>query len=154
MQPPTHLLALALLCLAGCEEEIAVDVKVTVPVEVQALYSKAAPGRLLVGMDVPKSSVGWYSLGVLCEPAGLPLVANLHHEGRGCAKAGTVRAWIVPATEPAAQLSCGLATTRFDSATAATAATPQGSAAVFPEATEGAGCSSGKARVEIVLARP
>ncbi len=143
---------LALSCLAGCEEEIAVDVKVTVPVEVQALYSKEAPGRLMVGMDVPKSAVGWYSLGVLCGPTDAPLVATLHHQGRGCAKAGTVRAWIVPAQAPST--ACGLATTRFDSAPAATATVPQGSAAVFPDATGSVGCSSGKAQVEIALALP
>ena len=152
MPMPARLLLFALLCLAGCEEEIAVDVKVTVPVEVQALYSKDAPGRLMVGMDVPKSAVGWYSLGVLCGSTGQPLVANLHHQGRGCAKAGTVRAWIVPAAGPEA--SCGMATTRFDSASAATADSPQGSGAIFAEESSTTGCKSGKAQVELLVGRP
>ncbi|MGC4121624.1 MAG: hypothetical protein QM765_45010 [Myxococcales bacterium] len=144
-------LLLSLLGLAGCEEEITIEVKVTVPVEAQASYSKAKPGRLMVGMDIPKSAIGWYSLGVLCEPSSQPLVASLHYRGRGCAKAGTVRAWIVPAEPPA---ECGLATERFDSASAATSSTPQGSAVVFPEAEGGAGCSSGTAQVEIVVTPP
>ena len=142
---------LALFALSGCEEEITVDVSVTVPVEVQVLYSAQAPGRLVVGLDVPKSSVGWYSLGVLCEPGAQPLVARLHHQGRGCAKAGTVRAWIVPA---AASSACGLVTTRFDSAPAPTPAFAQGTGPVFAQATGAAGCAGGADRVEVVVAGP
>ena len=144
---------LTLLGLAGCDQEIVVDVTVSVPAAIQARYSRAAPGRLMVGMEIPKSSVGWYSLAVLCDPSDGPLVASLRYEGIGCAKAGTVRAWIVPV--PAGEAApCGVATTRFDAASAPDAQSVQGSAPVFAEQTGSAGCSSGSDRVAITLASP
>jgi len=153
MQALRGVCVLAVLCLAACEQEIVVDVKVTVPAEVQALYSKQAPGRLMVGMDIPKSSVGWYSLGILCDPTTQPLVATLHHEGLGCAKEGTVRAWVVPVPEPSA-VQCGLATKSHNDAPAPTATSVQGSGVIFSGETGDTGCSSGKGQVEIVLSKP
>jgi hypothetical protein len=148
------LIAFALLTLGGCEQAIAVDVSVTVPAEVQALYSRRAPGRLMLGMDVPKTSVGWYSLRVLCEPGEQPLVATFHYEGRGCARAGTVRAWVVPAAEVDCSLPASDHAVRFDAAPGPTPDSPQGTATVFADATGSAGCESGTAQVEITLARP
>jgi len=135
---------------------IVVDVTVHVPVEIQALHSKEAPGRLVVGIVAAKSTVPVYSLGVLCEPSTEPLVAHLHHEGFGCAKAGSVRAWVVPATDPGnkSSVACGMETGYHNVGPNPTKASPTGAASIFEKNTSSVGCSSGSASVEITVQPP
>lgn len=154
MVSPRWFAFLSLPFLSACEQEIEVDVKVTIPVDVQALYSKQSPGRIMVGMDVPKSSVGWYSAGILCDPTTEPLVATVHHEGFGCAKEGTVRAWIVPASPGQEPVQCGLVAAPYNNAPGASAETPQGTATVFKGKTGNVGCTSGKDKIDITVQRP
>ncbi|MDH5183410.1 MAG: hypothetical protein OEX12_05915 [Gammaproteobacteria bacterium] len=137
--------------LAGCENRIVIDTVITVPVFVQEYYSTAAPGRLIVQIDVPKSGLTNYSLAVLCNPGSSDITATMHHDDFGCAKAGMVRAWIKPIPAEKLPVTCEISSFQFFESVGLADGLPQATTSVFAENTGDSGCSSGSTQVNLTI---
>jgi len=89
--------------LAACEHGVDVVGTVTVPPDVQAFFSDALPGRVIVQAEVPNVTFMRTPLGILCSPSTQPrqLPVKLFTFGCGVEGDATITAWAasVPSTE-------------------------------------------------------
>ncbi|HEY0712228.1 MAG TPA: hypothetical protein VGF45_06120, partial [Polyangia bacterium] len=77
---------------AGCEHGFTLRGTVTVPAAVQAHFSAAAPGVVVMGGGNGGASVAPELLAVLCAPGNGDLTIPLLYDRLGCAHEGTV--WV------------------------------------------------------------
>ena len=94
------LLATVLLGAAACEHGVDLEGTVTVPVEVQELFSADAPGQLVVVATVPTVGELRDDRSVFCVPQDQDRRVQVKTFDFGCAPAGTVTvsAYALPRT--------------------------------------------------------
>lgn len=100
---------------AGCEHGISLRGQVQIPGDVQAQFSKDAPGLVVFGGGFGNGTLSAQLLAVLCDPTPQPLAIPVALEQRGCAAEGT--AWFkVTKLAPGdrAGLTCGVHQEDFD----------------------------------------
>jgi hypothetical protein len=105
----TALLACAAAALAACEHGIDLQGKVSLPSDVQQMFSSQHPGELVVKAQIPGQPDITAPGVILCEPIGGDRVVDVKVTKLGCASEDTalVSAWIVP--RAATEVSCGAA---------------------------------------------
>jgi hypothetical protein len=99
-------LAGAALPLVACEHGIDLQGKVSVPVQVQQMFSAQHPGELVVTAQIPGLPDITAPSVILCEPVAGERVIDVKVVKRACAGEDTalISAWIVPRT--ANEVSC------------------------------------------------
>ena len=100
------LLACAALPLAACEHGFGLQGKVSVPAQVQRMFSAQHPGELVVKAQmVGQPDITAHSV-ILCEPTDAERVIDVKYVRLACASEDTalVSAWVVPRT--AQEVSC------------------------------------------------
>lgn len=99
-------LPIALLCAFACEEGVILTGNVTVPVDVQALFSKEAPGRVVIRAGRADSLLLIETVAVLCAPESEPIQIPIASKALGCARESRVEALVdrLPADQ---KLPCG-----------------------------------------------
>src|SRR5207248_6811628 len=91
---------------AACEHGIDLSGKVSVPGDVQRMFSAQHPGELVVKAQIPgQPDINAPSV-ILCEPVGAERVVDVKVVKRGCATDATAlsSAWVIPRT--ANEVSC------------------------------------------------
>jgi hypothetical protein len=118
-------LASAALPLVACEHGINLQGTVSVPAQVQQMFSAQHPGELVVTAQIPGMPDITAPSVILCEPSAVERVIDVNVVKRACAGEDTalISAWVVPRT--ANEVSCTAAPPRPRSADA-----PQSSDAV------------------------
>ena len=124
---PPRLIALAsaALSLVACEHGIDLQGKVSVPAQVQEMFSAQHPGELVVTAQIPGMPDITAPSVILCEPISGERVIDVKYLQLACAGEDTalVSAWVVPRT--ANEVSCTQPST-----TPRSAGAPQSSDAV------------------------
>jgi hypothetical protein len=102
----TLLVACAALPLAACEHGIDLQGQVSVPAQVQQMFSAQHPGELVVKAQIAGQSEILAPSVILCEPVAGDRVIDVKTLKLGCARedSALVSAWVVPRT--AAEVSC------------------------------------------------
>jgi hypothetical protein len=100
------LVACAALPLAACEHGIDLQGKVSVPTQVQQMFSAQHPGELVVKAQIPGQPEITAPSVILCEPVAGERVIDVKTLKLGCASENSalVSAWVVPRT--ALEVSC------------------------------------------------
>jgi len=96
----------AAVALAACHHGIDLQGKVSVPGEVQRMFSAQHPGELVVKAQIPgQPDINAPSV-ILCEPVGAERVVDVKVLKLGCATDATalISAWVIPRT--ANEVSC------------------------------------------------
>jgi hypothetical protein len=103
---PLVVLAGAALPLLACEHGIDLQGKVSVPAQVQQMFSAQHPGELVVTAQIPGQPDITAPSVILCEPAAVARVIDVKVLKLGCAREDTalISAWVVPRT--ANEVSC------------------------------------------------
>lgn len=105
---PPRLIAFVftLLPLAACEHGIDLQGKVSVPAQVQEMFSAQHPGELVVTAQIPGMPDITAPSVILCEPMSGERVVDVKYLKVACAGEDTalVSAWVVPRT--ANEVSC------------------------------------------------
>ena len=142
-----------LVPLGACEHWITVTAEITVSASATVDLTEEAPSRVVALLQVPKTSAHLYSLGVLCEPATEDVVVTLVHDSFGCAKSGTLEAWLEPiAVDTGISADCGIERALYgEGAAQPPDGAPYASVAVFAAETSTNGCTNGEEAVELVL---
>ena len=128
--------------LLACSHEVTLDSEVTVPAGLLAEISW--PHRVILGFEIPGTLHNQISLGEICEPSTEDLVLIHSVTRTGCAQAGTVLAWLEPASTDA---SCELSAGSWEALTEPPQGVPQAVADIF----EGDRCRSGIADIWLTL---
>jgi hypothetical protein len=132
-----------MMLLACSQEEVTLDVEVTVPAYM--LGDVVYPHRVVLGVDIPDTLSSQIFLGEICTAQSEDLVLTHSFTQPGCAQAGAVTAWLEPAGTDA---TCELEVGDWEPLTEPPQGAPQASADVF-EALEK--CRSGEAEVWMTL---
>jgi hypothetical protein len=117
--PQLRLIALAAaLPLAACEHGIDLQGQVSVPAQVQQMFSAQHPGELVVTAKIPGQPDITAPSVILCEPQSGDRVIDVKTLKLGCARDDTalISAWIIPRT--ANEVSCSAPPPRSRSAEA------------------------------------
>jgi hypothetical protein len=138
--------------LSGCHQGVILDGTVTISAEVQESVSFEQPGVLYLSIDIPKTPSTTYRLGVLCLPMEDDVTWGIEHDGYGCAKEGTIEAWVEQVDEQG-DLVCGFEQVEVHGETPADVSQAVllglDKTTVFRGDTERSGCVSGEARVDL-----
>ena len=100
------LLATVLLGTAACEHGVDLEGTVTVPVDVQELFSADAPGQLFVVTTVPEVGEIRHEQTVFCLPQDQDRRVSVKAAQLGCAPAGTVTVFAYAIPRTTAQIDC------------------------------------------------
>jgi hypothetical protein len=106
------LVACGTLPLVACEHTVDLEGKVSVPAQVQRIFSAQHPGELVVIASM-QGQPDIAALGmILCDPVGGERVIDVKYSKAMCAteKSASISAWIVPRT--AQEVSCASTTPR------------------------------------------
>ena len=136
----------------GCEHGINLAGTVTVAPELQAGFTLERPGVVYFRADIPKTSPVVYTLGTLCGASDSERVFEVNHDGFGCAKEGTVEAWVEWAGEDASGLSCDMVTAQGEVGAGDSERLGESEAVVFEGKGGMGGCESGGALFDLVIA--
>ncbi len=92
--------------LVGCHQGVILDGTVTVSPQVTESVSFEQPGVLYLSMDIPKTPSTTYRIGSLCFPMKDDFTWRVEHDSYGCAKEGTIEAWVEQIDDPGNEV-CG-----------------------------------------------
>jgi hypothetical protein len=142
---------LALLALAvGCENGVTIRATVEIPAEVAAGFSAEQPGAVFVMGNIPKTGPIAARIGFVCGPGQTPIELPFFHDGFGCAKRGTLVAWIQPHRGPL-PVVCGARQDPAGSSISLPDAVARDEQVIFANHEPGWGCTTDEATVRFVL---
>ena len=136
----------------GCEHGINLTGTVTVAPELQANFTLERPGVVYFRADIPKTAPVVYTLGTLCGASDSERVFEVNHVGFGCAKEGTVEAWVEWAGDDASGLSCDMAPAPGEVGAGESERVGASEAVVFLGKGSEDGCESGAAFFDLAIA--
>ena len=136
----------------GCEHGINLTGTVTVAPELQANFTLERPGVVYFRADIPKTAPVVYTLGTLCGASDSERVFEVNHDGFGCAKEGTVAAWVEWAGDDASGLSCDMAPVPGEVGAGESERVGESEAVVFLGKGSEGGCESGAALFDLAIA--
>ena len=138
------------ISLMACEHGVTIDAEVTISVAAQQNLTAENPVRVMIRANIPKTNTIEYSLGVLCNATTDVITVTMQHDGLGCAKAGTVHAWLATTEDESPPPECGVIQERFHGSSIPESAV-QTSTPIFANRTDSSGCADGSASVQLNL---
>ena len=140
-----------LLCsLPACEARVTLHGEVSIDPQLQQGVTEAQPHILYVRAEVPKTGSIEHTVHAICEPTDDVLTVSFFHDGFGCAKQGTVEAWLELAGDDLQNISCGM---ESFSSVIDTGGEKLASAStvIFAGETDDFGCDSGEDHFQLSL---